>query len=303
MELKWLKDFLTLCSTGNFRVAAQQRCVSQPAFSRRIEALEAWIGAPLIDRGSQPSQLTEAGELFWPVAKKIVDLAKAGKQDIQTHIQEDKERISFVTFSSLAQIFIPGWLKTLRPFIDANQFVIKIDCDTIEECFSVLEENTLDFFICYEDHDHRFLENKQVFTSLKLGTETLIPVVSPKSDGTPRWWLPDKPTGQIPCLHTVSKNSPSPVWHHMNSKYRNHRFKSIYDSTIAPPLKAMAIEGFGLAWIPSTHITDELASGQLVRAAEQADDIVVDIKIYRSLKNTEPRVEKLWQVLLKHDTQ
>jgi len=41
----------------------------------------------------------------------------------------------------------------------------------------------------------------------------------------------------------------------------------------------------------------------LVRAAEQADDIVVDIKIYRSLKNTESQVEKFWQVLLKKDAQ
>lgn len=42
MEIKWLKDFLVLNNTGNFRIAAEQRCVLQPAFSRRIQALEAW---------------------------------------------------------------------------------------------------------------------------------------------------------------------------------------------------------------------------------------------------------------------
>lgn len=60
MELKGLEDFLTLCSTGNFRLAAEQRCVLQPAFSRRIQALEACVEAPLIDRSHKPSQLTES---------------------------------------------------------------------------------------------------------------------------------------------------------------------------------------------------------------------------------------------------
>ena len=89
MELKWLEDFLVLSTAGNFRIAAQQRCVSQPAFSRRIQALEAWIEAPLIDRTRQPSQLTDAGKLFLTVAQKIVDLAEAGKAKVQTQILEE----------------------------------------------------------------------------------------------------------------------------------------------------------------------------------------------------------------------
>ena len=59
----------------------------------------------------------------------------------------------------------------------------------------------------------------------------------------------------------------------------------------------MAIEGFGVAWIPGTIIADDLASGNLVRAAEQTDDIIIDIKIYRCTKYNEPRVENFWQVL------
>ena len=63
----------------------------------------------------------------------------------------------------------------------------------------------------------------------------------------------------------------------------------------------MAIEGFGLAWMPLTLVKDDLKNGRLVRAAEPADDICVDIKIYRCLKYSEPRVEKFWDVLLKKE--
>jgi len=135
---------------------------------------------------------------------------------------------------------------------------------------------------------------------LVLGKETLIPVVSPKSDGTPRWLLTDKPKGQIPCLHTLTSRSPSPVRLHMENKYGSHRFNSVYESSIGLSLKEMAIEGFGLAWIPSALVVDDLAAGRLIRAGKQADDISVDIRIYRCLKHSEPRVEKFWEALQQH---
>lgn len=135
---------------------------------------------------------------------------------------------------------------------------------------------------------------------MKLGEETLVPVISPDDKGAARWWLPDRPTGPIPCLHTLTPHSPSPVGHHMKNKYSHLTFRSVYETSIAPTLKEMAIQGFGLAWIPSAHIAADLAAGRLVRAAEPADDIVVEIKIYRSSKNNEPRVEKFWEVLQQH---
>ncbi|MEE9427580.1 MAG: LysR family transcriptional regulator [Paracoccaceae bacterium] len=298
MELKWLEDFLALSATGNFRVAAEQRCVSQPAFSRRIQALENWLEAQLIDRSVQPAQLTKAGHLFHPVAQKIVDQAGAGKFEIQTLVREDKERIRFSTLSTLAQVFLPAWLKSLQPFTDASQFAVKTEYDRIADYFAAVESNAVDFFVCYEDPKNKFYQDETVFSSLKLAEEFLVPVISPDAHGAPRWWLPDRPQGAIPCLHTLIQDTPSPIRFHMQSKYSDLTFKSVYESSISPTLKAMAIEGFGLAWIPSAHVADDLKSGRLVRAAEPQDDIFVDINIYRCTKHNEPRVEKFWQALL-----
>lgn len=298
MELKWLEDFLVLSTEGNFRVAAQQRCVSQPAFSRRIQALEAWIEARLFDRTSQPTQLTEAGKLFRPIAQNIVDLAQAGKTDVQMQVLEGNERMCFSTLSSLAHNFIPAWLKGLRPLIDANQFTIKTNYNTIDDYFDAVENKSVDFFICYENPEHKFHDDETLFMSLMLGEDSLVAVTSPDENGAPRYWLPDKPAGPIPCLHTFPASTPSPIRLHMEKKYSNLVFKSVYDSSSSTPIKAMAIEGFGLAWIPVAHIADELENGRLVRAAEPKDDIFVDIKIYRRSKNNVPRVEKFWQVLL-----
>ena len=62
METKWLEDFVSLAETRSFSRSAQLRHVTQPAFSRRIQALEAWAGIDLVDRSSYPTRLTKAGE-------------------------------------------------------------------------------------------------------------------------------------------------------------------------------------------------------------------------------------------------
>src|SRR4029453_18131155 len=72
MNMIWLEDFLALAATGNFSRAAEDRHSSQPAFSRRIRALEEWVGADLFDRSSQPAQLTEVGEWFAGVAQELI---------------------------------------------------------------------------------------------------------------------------------------------------------------------------------------------------------------------------------------
>ena len=68
METKWLEDFVSLAETNSFSRSAELRHVTQPAFSRRIQSLEAWLGTDLIDRTSYPTRLTHAGEVFFEQA-------------------------------------------------------------------------------------------------------------------------------------------------------------------------------------------------------------------------------------------
>ena len=50
MNIDWYEDFLALADTGKFTAAASMRGSSQSALSRRIQLLEAHLGATLIDR-------------------------------------------------------------------------------------------------------------------------------------------------------------------------------------------------------------------------------------------------------------
>ncbi|MFN3674102.1 MAG: LysR family transcriptional regulator, partial [Bosea sp. (in: a-proteobacteria)] len=58
----------------SFSRAADARNVTQPAFGRRIRALEAWLGAVLFERGPQGARLTAAGAHFQPHVRDLLGL-------------------------------------------------------------------------------------------------------------------------------------------------------------------------------------------------------------------------------------
>ena len=297
MDLNWIEDFLVLCKCGNFHKSAEQRFVSQPAFSRRIKSLENWVGASLIDRSSHPVQLTKAGALFKPVAKEIVRLAYLSRSDIKAQTREEKVKVRFSTLSTLAQFFIPAWLKDLQPYIEPELFNVRTDFSSVGEYLYALEEGEVDFFICYENPAEILSDKVQKFISLHLDVETLIPVVSPDENGEPRWWLPSNPKGVIPYLRTQYTPSLKPVQHHIDKRYGHLKFQPVYESTIASSLGAMACQGYGVAWVPRSFVVNDLEEGRLVRAGDENDDIELVIKIYRNENIISPQAEKFWQVL------
>jgi DNA-binding transcriptional LysR family regulator len=87
MELVWVLDFLELSRTGSFTEAAKGRHSSQPAFSRRIQALEAWAGVRLVDRAVSPVQLTLAGKAFLPVACQFIKANDLAKETLEKYRQ------------------------------------------------------------------------------------------------------------------------------------------------------------------------------------------------------------------------
>jgi hypothetical protein len=74
METKWLEDFVSLAETRSFSRSAQLRHVTQPAFSRRIQSLEAWAGTILVDRSSYPTRLTPAGEILYDQSIELLQV-------------------------------------------------------------------------------------------------------------------------------------------------------------------------------------------------------------------------------------
>src|SRR5450432_2815556 len=92
MGIQQIKNFLVLCDTLNFRKAAAQINIVQPALSRQIQLLENEVGALLFNRSSRAVTLTEAGIYFQREANRILmDLDKTITYTAQIHKGEAGE--------------------------------------------------------------------------------------------------------------------------------------------------------------------------------------------------------------------
>lgn len=72
-ELLDLRAFLLVLDLGGFHKAAEALNLSQPALSRRIQSLEAAIGAPLLERTTRRVAATSIGRSLEPLARRLID--------------------------------------------------------------------------------------------------------------------------------------------------------------------------------------------------------------------------------------
>lgn len=75
MELRHLRYFVAVADEKNFTRAAERLHIAQPPLSRQIQQLEEELGVVLIEKGSRPLRLTEAGKFFHAHAQELLDKA------------------------------------------------------------------------------------------------------------------------------------------------------------------------------------------------------------------------------------
>ena len=114
MDIQQVKNFLVLCDTLNFRKAAAQVNIVQPALSRQIQLLENELGALLFNRGNRAVTLTDAGIFFQKEANRILqDLDKTIARTAQLHNGEAGE-IRVTHSSSAMNTVVPAFLVKVK---------------------------------------------------------------------------------------------------------------------------------------------------------------------------------------------
>jgi DNA-binding transcriptional LysR family regulator len=93
MELRHLRYFVAVAESLNFTKAAARLRVAQPALSRQIRDLEEELGAPLLERGPRSVRLTEAGAVFQPEAKSVLQRAEAATKAVQAVARGERGEI------------------------------------------------------------------------------------------------------------------------------------------------------------------------------------------------------------------
>ncbi|GAA3983166.1 LysR substrate-binding domain-containing protein [Comamonas faecalis] len=310
METKWLEDFVSLAETRSFSRSAQLRHVTQPAFSRRIQALEAWAGTDLVDRSSYPTRLTAAGHTLYDQAMEVLQSLHNTRAVLRAHTGAGDDMLEFAVPHTLAFTFFPTWVSNLHQGF--GPFKSRLIALNVHDAVMRLVEGGCDLLVAYHHESQPIQLDASRYDMVSLGEESLAPYSVPAGEGRPRFVLPGRADALLPYLgyapgaylgrltDLILQQASAPV--HLDR---------VYETDMAEGLKAMALQGHGVAFLPHSAVRQELEQGLLVNAVPAGApplQLVMDVRLYRekpSRKEIEDKglAQSLWAYLQTHEQQ
>jgi len=296
MQTKWIDDLLAVAETSNFSRAAEIRCITQSALSRRIRSLEEWVGVELVDRGTYPVQLTQAGRTFCDEGRD----ALAAFMDLRSSLRRGERMpgrsIQVVAGHTLSMTFVPKWFAEFQR--RNGYFNARVLAANVQEAVIALAEGGCDLMIGYSHPRAPIFLDPDKFVGLRLGTDALFPVSAPDSQGRPLFSLPGTAAEPIPYLgYTATSFLGRVVDVILQDQAMPAQLKRFYEADMAMHLLRMAREGYGITWLPESAVEEELAAGRLVRAGGAQWEASLEIWSFRSIGNSNQTMLELWKSL------
>ena len=288
METKWLEDFISLAETRSFSRSAQLRHVTQPAFSRRIQSLEAWAGTDLVDRSSYPTRLTPAGQTLYDQALEMLQSLQSTRAMLRGHTSAAQDVIEFAVPHTLAFTFFPAWVTLLRE--NFGPFKSRLIALNVHDAVLRMVEGSCDVLIAYHHPSQPIQLDAQRYEMVSLGQEVVAPYVKPDADGAPMFKLPGRAGQLLPYLgYAPGAYMGQMVDLILKQSATAIHFERVYETDMAEGLKAMALEGHGIAFLPHSAVKKELRAKRLVSAAPPEVtglEITMDVRAYREIPSS-----------------
>lgn len=282
----WLDDFLVLAESGNISRAADERHITQPAFSRRIRALEQWLGVDLFDRSGQPATLTEAGHWFRQTALDLQARVAKLPAEARAVAQASAASLSFAATHALSFSFVPRWLHRLEPLTAAGP--IRLVSDVQQRCEALLLQDQVHFVVT---HAHPAVPgplDEAGCRSTVIGHDRLLPVSAPDRGGRALHRL-DTATraggARVGAGMTMLGYSDESGLGRILAQLKGRAGGPAAQpprmtAHLASVLRTMVLDGQGLAWLPGILVDEDVAAGRLVIAAgrDAGQDVADDAR-------------------------
>ena len=300
MNIGWFRDLSHLSKTGNFSQAAGLSNISQPALSRRIKALEAWVGAPLVDRSKQPVRLTTAGAQMLEAGQQAMARIESERSQIlEAQSLPDKYVVTFGAQHSIGWRFYPAWLQSFEEAY--GPILSRLRADDLPNCLRDLNEGNVDYVIAYASAEPSdSLESLKGFTtgnSLVIGHDRLVPVCKRRPNGQPLFTF-EASDVKIPFLKF---GDGAPISRHleqlMTSNGLPDRLQTVYENSMAGALRIRARDGAGVAWLPDSLVAPDIENGLLVRTGHPDWDVELQVRMHRKQERSNHLTRSIWAFL------
>jgi len=301
LNLSWIDDFMVLAESGNFSRAAEERHMTQPAFSRRIRALEEWLGVELFDRSSQPARLTEAGLWFRKSAQELQAQVARVPGEARAIAEASAQTLRFAATHALSFSFMPRWLRALEARTSVGP--VNLVSDTQQKCEALLQQRQVQFVLA---HGHRQVPgplDEPAFEGVVVGQDQLLPVCAPDATGAPAHPLetgkaaaaPGTKGALVPLLAYSSESGLGRILREVKGTALDRLgMQPVFTAHLASVLRTMALDGRGVAWLPRILIGDDLDTGRLMVAGGEDWHLDLDIRLHRDRGPMGAAAEAFW---------
>jgi len=251
-----------------------------------------------------------AGKAFHAQALEVLGALQATRNLMRGHRTADQDMIEFAVPHSLAFAFFPHWLMELRHATpQAEAMKTRLIAMNVHDAVLRLAEGGCDLLIA---HHHPALPlplqlNAERYEMLAPGEESLRAYAKAGPDVEPLLRLPPLGRGTVPFLSYSSgtylgqmvdliiKQASRPGEPTLS-------LEPIYETDMAEGLKAIALEGHGLAFLPASSVRKETKARKLVTAAPSGSfELSMEVRIYRErpavARHAKPAVQALWDHL------
>jgi DNA-binding transcriptional LysR family regulator len=254
MELTQLEFFVSVVEEGSFSKAALRVFRTQPAVSIAIRRLEDEVGAPLFERSQKTPRLTEAGELLFDYAKRMLALRDQAQQVVAELRTFQRGRVRIGANESTSLYLLPQLILRYRE--QHPNVKVEIYRHVSERLPREVLDHNVDFaLLAFEPED----SDLQSFPILR---DELILIMHPEHGLAAREALTVKELGQESFLaHNVKTASRHKV---IEVFAQEHTPLNItLELATVETIKRFVQQQIGLAFVPRMCVSEELERGTL----------------------------------------
>jgi DNA-binding transcriptional LysR family regulator len=251
-RLDAIRLFVRVVERGSFSAVAREAGVGQSAVSKQIAALEAHLGAQLMRRTSRSMTLTDAGQVFYESALRLVDEFDAA-ESLVGHGQSAPSGLIRVT---VAPVFGRLYIVPRLPEFFARYPDISIELTGSGRNINLIEEG-VDLAI----RNGELADSSMIVRRIAMAPFATVATPAYLAvRGTPR-----TPTDldAHACLIFAPLHEPLPWEFRDGSRSVLHQPRANFRTADAEQIRAAVLADLGLAHAPLWAFAPEIASGAL----------------------------------------
>lgn len=288
MDLRTLEDLLALIDARSLSDAAAVRHITQPAFSRRITAIEAELGLAILDRSRRPAQVLQA---IREKRAEIEQLARSLRR-LRSGLAAAPPLIHICAMHSLGLDLVPTTLDRARQ--EGALPRVQIHLRNRDDCYALLMTDQASIMLAYESDGAEIACDEDTVEKVKIGEDMLSPFIGEKAaatllsgEGT------DKP---IPFIDYPDDSFFGAVMRMRINPRLEIRLSVAAVSSFVPTVVAMAERGLGVAWLPARLV--ETATG-LVDMRDRLGCCPLSLVVLRKRRGGKDASDGIWKILMR----